>query len=253
MTAPPRPSALRQHLLLCAALCTALCVVIACSFALPPDPSIPEVLVWGGYQHALLSRPSDPSGAPQFMSGTAFRGPGWTAGVGLSWRFLPWLGAGVDALLSQTSGEGFEEVSGAGAWSRYLTLHRFDLRLPLLVHLGWRTDAWGVDGLLGAEVLVPLSASAQLSEDGVAASEQLFVKVSAQATAGLLWGATGRVQLTKGLDGLLTARVCYLPGVGTTSTDRFSGFESPENPGTLQVAFDWQASVLLGLAISLDP
>lgn len=253
-------SRLASRSLLTLITCATLLCVASATHADTVDPitAEPHALDWPrslsvralvGYDHAILTAPSDPAGAPQFMSGTAFTGPGASFGAGARAQLNTYFAVETGLMFAFESMEGFED---AGDWKRTLSLSSTRLNLPFLTHGGWSDERFRASFGLGLLVSIPLSATADLEEDRVPEADRFPLEITAPTELGLPLVLEGAVHIPDSPVWIpLSLRFTWFPGVGQTSVDRFEGYASPEAPGKLRVAPAWTITVLTGVDVDV--
>jgi hypothetical protein len=208
----------------------------------------------GGMYNAL-SKPTDPKGEPTLLYGTAFTGGGFVVGAGLVYG----LGSGsagdlsltFDALYATMSGMGYAQTAD-NTKRQELTLGLHMLRLPLMLRLSSTPD--GDESLvlnlgLGAEVLFGLASSASLVSRGVdPAPPPLHTVPTTHVGVAAAFGASWR---TPTWSIPVEVRLTWDPMVEGSTRSRFDSFQSAEQPGNYQVAFDWQVLFMAGLGYNL--
>ena len=208
----------------------------------------------GGMYNAL-GKPTDPAGEPTLLYGTAFTGGGFVVGAGIVYG----LGSGsagdlsltFDALYAGMSGTGYAQTAD-GTQRQELTLGLQMLRLPLMLRLSSTPD--GEESLvlnlgLGAEVLFGLASSASLVSQGVdPAPAPLNTVPTTHIGATAAFGASWR---TPAWSLPVEVRLTWDPMVEGSTRSRFDSFQSAEQPGNYQVAFDWQVLFMAGLEYNL--
>ena len=192
---------------------------------------------------SVLERPDDAVGEPTFMNGTAFSGVGFSVGVNVELKIWEVIHADLGVFLSFKHGEGWQRNE---TQSRELILSTMDLRLPLLIKGVFELfEGFRVAVGLGPEFVLGVGSSLEITETNVLPEEQLNIKPAKQngiflATMVSVDYALGPVRIP------LTLRFAYNPAVGSTTPERFSGWQSPENPGAFRTEFNWDLQLHLG-------
>jgi hypothetical protein len=199
---------------------------------------------------SALPQPQDPRGEPTLMSGTAFNGYGYAAGV--------WSGttvASVDAgqiRIDASALYGYQQVSGfeaRGNARREAVIKARVIRIPVLAV--YESGLNGATARIGAgvEPLIGLWSGAEISvQNSDEAPEPLFTTPVTHLGLTALLGLD--IEVSDSLGVPLELRLTYDPMVGNTTVDRFQDFQSSSNPGDYEAAFRWQ--MLLSTGVSFD-
>lgn len=213
----------------------------------------PQVGAVVGGNYSLLSQPADPAGEPTLLSGTAFDGAGFVVGAAMHYPLTEVGGTPleleVDLLYSSHSAEGFEERPGSDA-RRTVTLDTQVLRVPVLVALRGQPGENGFRVGVGVEPMWGLQSGATTEvERGEASADPLFTTpafhLGATVALGFDWAVADRLSVP------IEVRTTWDPFVGESTRERFDGYESFEEPGEYEVAFDWQVLFLTGVNYQL--
>jgi hypothetical protein len=208
----------------------------------------------GGMYNAL-NRPTDPAGEPTLLYGTAFTGAGLVVGAGVVYA----LGSGsagdvgvtLDLLYADMSGSGYAETAD-GTQRQELTLGMQMLRIPLMLRLSSTPDgpsSFVLNLGLGAELLFGLASSATLVSEGVTPAPAPLnttptTHIGVAASAGGAW-RTPEWSIP------IEVRLTWDPMVDGSTRSRFDSYQSAQNPGSYQVAFDWQLMFMAGFEYNL--
>lgn len=206
-----------------------------------------------GPNFSQLNGPTDPEGEVTVLGGTAFTGTGVTGGVTSSLRMarVPAgaLFAELDLLLSYQSGTGFAESRTTGD-RQELTLSTTMLRAPLMARYDIVDDPLSIRFGLGMELLAGLGA--RHSTRGVGVDAPSPEDFATKSTTHI--GLATRVGVSYAVAGLripLDLRFTWDPMVPAASQDRFQGYQSFDEPGEYQVAFNLQFMAVLGVEFDL--
>jgi len=232
----------------------ALVASIAAPAAVSASPGGSSIGGKVGLNWSRLTRPDDPAGDPTLMRGTAFDDFGFI--VGPSYRFYfpsggkVSIGVGADALYSFHRATGFEEDRQRGT-RREATLRAHVLRVPVLGTLRFGTPAENVAGYLGLgpELWAGLQTSATVDLEGAPGPpDVLRTTPVVHGTFNLVAGAS--LPAGPSLEMPIELRAAWDPFVQESTVDRFSGYRSTDDPGSLRVAFDWQLLLMTGVTWS---
>ena len=232
----------------CAAALAVVCLprVAAAQSASEPSFGVGARL-GGGYNR--LSRPTDPRGEPTLLFGSAFSGPAITGGAAGWWRAtrLGPLGLTLelDLLYSWHQGVGFAQDTEAGQ-RQTIWLRAHMLRVPMRV--GLRTGGAGrVQGrlALGPELLVGVASGARVRNEGL--EQQAPALETTPAVHLGLGGLIGAAIQLGPVTVPLEARLVWDPMVADSTRGRFQGYQSLEEPGAYQAAFDLQVLFTVGV------
>jgi hypothetical protein len=200
----------------------------------------------------MLDQPTDPPGAPTVMHGSGFTGFGVGGGLTAHLTYLELgsvrLGAELDVLLTHHSATGFERYEPADQY-REITLRTQMLRVPLLATARLVGERWEGRVALGPELLWGLDSTSAVYEENLGAVAEPFPNTAVthlgiDAVVGAAY-RIGRVSIP------LELRFVFDPFVGDSSRERLRGYESPENIGRFEVAFDRQILLMIGLTYTL--
>jgi len=194
-----------------------------------------------------LSQPADPAGEPTVLFGTAFTGYGFQVGATV-YRELKRLAIGpifvdADVLVAHQRGRGFAE-SRTSELRRDLVIYTTGLRIPTLVGIGIAGKASTIRVAAGPELLLGIAAGSYTKQTaGAASAGALTVRPVTHV------GVTGQLGMTieSGSAKIpIDLRMTWDPFVPKSTRDRFSGYVDMNNTGEYQVAFNWQAFVMVG-------
>ena len=206
-----------------------------------------------GVGYNRLFQPTDPAGSTTLLRGSAFAGVafqlGAQAGYAL-WRRSTsstlWLDFG--AHYGWMRGAGYvENPERTKRQTVKLTGHT--LRVPLLLRFDHAIAANPRHALffgLGAEVLLGLASSAQVLFEQIAADpEPLYT--TPVTHIGLLTTLGATLHLRDGLSLPIGLQLTYDPMVRGSTEGRFEGYQSMDEPGAYQVAFNLHLHLVAGL------
>ncbi len=199
------------------------------------------------------SQPNDPPGEPTVLFGTAFTGWELKGGAALQME-LSRLGNApllldVDLLFSYARATGYAESRTSDA-RRELTLVTTGIHLPVLLGYGIESESTMLEFALGPEALVGLASGSVASQTGV---EGALPPIQTRPVIHV--GLTGKLGIAFEVGDSLVPielRATYDPFVAKTTRDRFSDFQSFENPGEYGVAFNWHIGASVGWLVQLD-
>lgn len=204
-----------------------------------------------GGNWSLLSQPDDPQNEPTLLSGSAFSGMGFTAGVSGFYEFAEVQGASfeLEAGLhySYHSGEGFE---GIGEQSRTLTLSTQMVQIPILVHLKNGSSAGGFR--IGAGLVPMLGLQSGATVEVVNSDQPAEPLETSPATHLGLSAVLGYdIPINPSYSVPLEIRVAWDPAVATSTRERFPDFVANDDTGAYQVAYNWQLFFMTGIRYEL--
>lgn len=195
----------------------------------------------------LLSRPDDPKGEPTLLYGTAFSGAGFMGGAQGSFRAVrsSYIDVSLELglLFMRLSGIGYAE-NLERTERQTITLTTTGLRVPLSVKLAAREGRARFFMTLGPELLLGLSSSAQVVNEGF--DETPAPLQTTPVTHVGFGGGVGVAIHFKRFAIPIGVRGMFDPMVPASTRERFEGYESFENPGDYQVGFNTQVLVTLG-------
>jgi hypothetical protein len=199
-----------------------------------------------------LNGPTDPEGDVTVLGGTAFTGSGVTGGATGAMELVdvPFGALFVEAnlLLSHHRGTGFAESRTTGQ-RQELTLSTNILRLPAFARYDILDNPISIRFGLGPELLLGLGA--RHSTRGVGIDPPSQENFDARATTH--FALSTKLGLTYQMSGLripLDLRFTWDPMVPKSTRDRLVGYQSYDEPGAYQVAYNYQ--LLVGLGVEFD-
>ncbi|MFB6350648.1 MAG: hypothetical protein ABEK29_02510 [Bradymonadaceae bacterium] len=227
------------------------CLLTGPASAAPGDLAIG---VKGGFNWSRLEQPNDPIGSPTLMQGTAFEGVGGTVGPTAAIE-LGTLAGGpfsleLDALYSRHVGHGSQENDESGA-RRDATLTTDVVRVPLLAK--WQlpsTESSPILVGLGSELWAGFRSGAKvIHNEAVEAPPQPLRTTPVRHLA--LTALLG-FEIPAGPNRTipLELRTSWDPMVAPTTAERFRGYQSQDNPGEFEVAFDYHVIAMTGFTWS---
>lgn len=221
----------------------------------PPDPPNTSkgytfgLRVGGGYNR--LIRPEDPEGSPTLLYGSPFAGPtfqlGLQAGMPLTHVAQGRVTLGLDLGLAYSYMRGMGYVENAARTQRQsVTLTGHTLRLPLFLMLRSSPEARiGVRAGIGPEFLVGLASGATVHYENIDdAPEALQTTPVTHVAIGSLLGIA--YQLSN-VSIPLEVRFSWDPQVGNSTQTRFEDYQSFDEPGKYQLAFNLHLHFLTGV------
>ena len=206
-----------------------------------------------GVGYNRLFRPTDPAGSTTLLRGSAFAGGAFQVGARAGYALWKrdvgatlWLDFG--AHYGWMRGEGYvENPERTKRQTVKITGHT--LRLPLMLRLDHDLSVGSRYAFfvgLGAELLLGLASSAQVLFEQIAADpEPLYT--TPVTHIGLLATLGGTVRLRDGLYLPIGLRLTYDPQVKGSTVERFEGYQSIDEPGSYQVAFNLHLHLVTGL------
>ena len=206
-------------------------------------------VVGGGYNR--LNQPTDPEGAPTLLYGSSFSGAALQLGVNTGLvlarpteRAAIWIDLGV--LYGWMQGIGYAE-NASRTKRQTVKLSAHTLRIPLLIKYSHALSSkLDVQLGIGGEFLPGLASKAEVLFEQIAAPpEPLYTKPTTHIGVLMLAGVS--VQLKDNLYLPVALRLTYDPQVGSSTLSRFDGYESMENPGQYEVAFNLHTHLTTGL------
>lgn len=204
-----------------------------------------------GAAYSSLPQPNDPRGEPTLMSGTAFSGLGIGAGLWAGFEAVEFSGTALhieaSAMFNRAAASGFEARGDA---RREATITTSSVRIPILAVLAMETGESLTRIGLGLEPIIGLSSGATVTiENSDESPEPLFTTpvthLGLTSMIGYSFGVSDGVRIP------LELRVTYDPMVGTSTVDRFQGYESASEPGEYEAAFRWQFLLATGFSFDL--
>ncbi len=203
----------------------------------------------GGYNSMFA--PVDPAGATTLLRGSKFTGPsvqlGGQAGLRLS-QPTPAISVGIDAGLAYSwmRGRGFAENADRTK-RQTITLTTHALRLPvlLMVRASPQGKKVGFRAGAGPEVLLGFASGATVRFEQIDASAPQLFTTPVQHVG--VMGLLGVDIAAKGFVIPIEVRTTWDPQVGTSTTERFEDYVSPEQPGSYQVAFNLHLHLTTGV------
>lgn len=226
--------------------------VVAGAVTMPSDAQAEELEfefgVTAGANWNVLGQPEDPEGEFTFLWGSAFTGFGGVVGPTVAMDVADFDGTSLmvtaDGLFGYHRGAGFADHGDAGRIE--VTLTSYVLRMPVIAR--FRSDASDLRPSIGVglEPIIGLSSGSRVVSRGIDADIQDVETTTASAVAGV---ATAGLEFDtdEGHPVLFDARAVWNPSVGASTEERFDDFQSPEDPGAFQVAFNWQFMLTLGV------
>lgn len=252
---------LRRLLLFSSACAPLICTIHTHAQAteLPPA-DYPSNLRWRigarvGANINVLSAPTDPVGEPTLLYGSSLSGLGFLVGPTVHYRIsdlnpsymanapTTW-GFTVGALYGHHSGMGFARNETNGQ-EQALTLASHMLHVPVLFELEHKLGELGARVGLGPELLWTIASSADVEYTNINTQAPNIktantLHIGATATAGVVFDL-GEYRMP------VMLRATWDPQVPGNTRERFGGDVDEQNPGDLQVAFDWQYALVFGL------
>jgi hypothetical protein len=215
-----------------------------------PASSQAEGLALGakvGGNWSLLSKPSDPAGQPSLLSGSAFDGMGFLVGGTVHYPLVETQGAVLEfeggLLFSRHSAAGFEQDPQTGN-RRDVTLQANMLRVPLLVHMRRGTADTPASGFrlgVGLEPMLGLQSGAIVDPGPEKLHTTPTSHLGATVALGFDYGANTQLSIP------LEFRATWDPFVADNTVERFEDFNTSNEPGNYQVAYNWQLFFMTGV------
>lgn len=200
----------------------------------------------GGWN--LLTQPTDPAGEFTFLWGSAFSGSAMAVGPTATAEFAERengvFGVRADLLIGYQRGAGFADHGDHGRID--VTVSSNVVRVPVLARYRHELGDWDPTVGLGLEPIAGLSSSAVVETTDL---EGEVRQVETTPTTGLAAVAAMGVDVAVDEDRVVPVevRAGWNPFVGSSTEERFEGFESPDEPGAYRVAFDWQLLATAGI------
>jgi len=230
----------------------AVSLLVLCLAAVPAAAEPGDVAIGfkGGLNWSLLQRPTDPPDSPTLMHGTAFDGVGGTVGptleVDVGALVDGPLSLEFDAMYSRHVGHGFEKHGETDA-RRDVTLTTDAVRVPLL--LKWQLPDTETSPILvgiGPELWAGLRSGATVTHNE--AIDQPPEPLRTTPVRHLTLTALLGFEIEAGPDAAIPIelRTAWDPMVGASTKQRFRSWESYDNPGAYEIAFDLHVIAMTG-------
>jgi hypothetical protein len=225
---------------------TSLCALAGTASAQERGLSL-TARVGGSYN--AINRPVDPVGEPTLLYGTAFTGGGFALGAGVDYLLSEALGEislGAELFYSRSTGTGYAETVDR-ARRQELTLGAHQLRVPISLRIATKRDepeGFTLRFGLGPELLLGLASDASLTSTGV--SNPPAAPATVPTTHVALNAQLGAAWYTPTYAIPFEVRLSLNPMAQDSTRTRFDNYQGPANPGSFQVAFDWQLLFLVG-------
>lgn len=204
----------------------------------------------GGGWNSLVS-PTDPAGTDTLLQGSSFGGMAFLIGPTATLNLTEFEGAKLN--LTADLLYGFHRASG---WERHMDgdteVARIDvylsthvLRLPLMVQVASSDDTVSPTLGLGIEPIFGIMSGATVEQTGINQPVQALDTTPTTSVAGLV--AFGLDWNQGDFIVPIDLRLAWNPFVGSSTVDRFDGYEDRQNPGAYRVAFNWQFMATAGI------
>lgn len=203
------------------------------------------VLLGGGYSQ--INGPQDPANSNTFLYGSAFSGGGYVFGASTELDFGSFVGLQTDLLFTGTSLTGYAE---AGEARREVIIDELSLQLTALAT--FTIDLPNPDIVFGLGPAVAFGLDAAVTEVITGFEPETLDPLQPDTTVWLLFVTQVGLTIDAGpVEIPVIFRIGWNPFYPDTTSERFSAFQSADEPGPWTVGFDWQLDGLAGVRFHL--
>jgi len=203
------------------------------------------VLVGGGFNQ--INGPRDPANSNTFLYGSAFSGGGYVFGASTELDFGSFVGLQTDLLFTGTSLMGYAE---AGSAKREVTVDELSLQLTTLVT--FTIDLPNPDIVFGLGPAFAFGLDAAVTEVITGFEPETLDPLQPDTVPWLFFVTQVGLTIDVGpVEIPVIFRMGWNPFYPDTTSERFSAFESADDPGPWTVGFDWQIDGLAGVRFHL--